>query len=173
MKKILMRPMIVVLVLGVTVGCSKLPDEWLMEKGKKFEEEMAFSEAIASYEKLAKLYPQGPLTAEALYRAGLVYTNGLQDFPKAVSTLRRVIEEHPDNAFAAQSQFMIGFIYANNAPDTAKSRLAYRTFLEKYPDHELVPSVEWELKYLGKGFDEIPELSGLDAESSTKSGGDK
>jgi len=173
MKKILMGSLIVVFVLGMTAGCGKLPDERLIEKGKKFEEKMEFSEALARYEKLAKLYPRSPFKAEALYRAGFVYTNGLQDFPEAVSTLQRLIEEYPESGYAAQCQFIIGFIYANNDPDTAKARLAYKTFLQKYPDHKLVASVKWELKYLGKDIEEIPELSRLDAESKMKSGGDK
>ena len=165
MKEILTWSLVLVLGLGLIVGCGKLPDERLLEKGKKLEEKMAFSEAVVRYEKLVDDYPQSPFGPEALYRAGLIYANGLRKFPKAVSTLERVIETYPESPFAAQAQFMIGFIYANSAPDTAKARLAYRAFVEKYPDHELVPSVRWELKYLGKAIEEIPELSGLERAS--------
>ena len=149
-------------ILVLIFGCGKLPDERLMDKAKKLEQQEKFSEAINSYEKLVEQYPTSPLAAEALYRAGLVYTNGLQDFDNAISSLQRVIEKYPDSQLAAQCQFMIGFIYANNTSDTLQARLAYSKFLENYPEHELVPSVEWELKYLGKDINEIPELQNLD-----------
>jgi hypothetical protein len=43
--------------------------------------------------------------------------------------------------------------------DTTKAGAAYRTFLEKFPTHDLADDVQWELKYLGKSIDEIPELA--------------
>jgi hypothetical protein len=45
--------------------------------------------------------------------------------------------------------------------------MAYNTFLQNYPDHELAPSVEWELRYLGKDINDIPELKALEAETQT------
>ena len=71
---------------------------------------------------------------------------------------QKVVDKYPDNKYAAESQFMIGFVYANSAVDTLKARGAYNTFLERYPDHELVSSVQFELKYLGKDINQIPNL---------------
>ena len=164
MKKVVLGALVVGMGLLLMNGCAKLPDERLLEKGKKFEDAEQFSEAIASYEKLVKMYPSSPFCAEALYRAGLVNASGLENFEKAVDTFQRVMDEYADSPFAAQSQFMSGFVYANSVSDTARARLAYNTFLEKYPDHELVPSVEWELKYLGKDINEIPALKGLETQ---------
>ena len=173
MKQILAGSFFAVLSVVVLITCSKLPDEGLIEKGKKLEAEEKFSEAIKNYEKLVKLYPQSPFAPQALYRAGLVYTNGLQDFNTAILTLQKVIDEYPDNKSAPPSQFMIGFIYANNASDTTLARVAYGTFLQKYPDHELVPSVKWELRYLGKDINDIPELKVLEQESRPEAEGEK
>ena len=169
MKKILnIHLFMSVIAVMVLVSCSRLPDEGLIEKGKRLEEEEKFFAAIKSYEKLVKLYPTSDYAPEALYRAGLAYTNGLQDFNTAISTLERVVDEYPENKFAAQCQFMIGFVYANNAADTTKARVAYTTFIHNYPDHELVPSVAWELKYLGKDINEIPELKVLDQDTKSE-----
>jgi len=52
--------------------------------------------------------------------------------------------------------------------DTAKAGQAYRTFLVKFPNDELRPSVEWELKYLGKDIDDIPELTTLGEAGTTE-----
>ena len=54
MKKILMISCSVVLGMILLMNCSKLPDEGLIEKGKNYEAEEKFSEAIKNYEKLVK-----------------------------------------------------------------------------------------------------------------------
>ncbi len=165
MKKVLGAPLTVVLILAMVAACGKMPDERLMEKGKKFEAKGKFVEAAASYEKLAKLYSKSPFAPEALYRAGVVYANALQKFPEAISEFKKVVQKYPESKSAAPSQFMIGFIYANSISDTAKAREAYTTFLKKYPDHELVSSVKWELAHLGKNINQIPELKNIENSS--------
>lgn len=156
-------PLTLVLVLAVITACGKMPDEHLMEKGKKFEANEKFVKAVASYEKLAKLYSKSTFAPEALYRAGVVYANALQKFPEAVSEFKKVVEKYPESRSAALSQFMIGFVYANSVSDTAKARRAYTTFLKKYPNHELASSVKWELAHLGKDINQIPELKNIEA----------
>jgi outer membrane protein assembly factor BamD (BamD/ComL family) len=173
MKRILIMTIMSIIALTVMMQCSRLPDEGLIEKGKRLEDEEKFSEAIKSYEKLVKLYPKSEYAPEALYRVGIVYTNQLQDFNSAISSYRRVIADYPETKLAAQCQFMIGFVYANNAADTTKARIAYTTFIQKYPDHELTPSVKWELKYLGKDINEIPELKVLDSDSKSEADEEK
>jgi tetratricopeptide (TPR) repeat protein len=152
----------VLLILLFVVGCGKMPDERLMEKGRRYDDEQNFTEAVSSYEKLARFYPKSHLRPEALYRAGLVYSNAFQEFDRAITLMQNVIDEYPENRYAAQCQFMIGFIHANSTADTAMARAAYTAFLRNYPEHELVPSVEWELEHLGKDIDEIPELKDID-----------
>ncbi len=152
-------------ILLIVFSCSRLSDEKLFEKAKKFEDTQKFSEAVSQYEKCADLYPQSPLTAEALYRAGLVYINSLSDLEKGISSFKRVFNEYSESNFAALSQFMVGFIYANTVSDTAQARIEYNAFLQKYPNHELASSVEWELKYLGKDINNIPELSSIKDEN--------
>jgi len=158
MKKGMIHPLVVFLLLATVAGCSKKPDERLMQKGNRLEEKEKYSEAVMAYEKIIKRYPHSPLVPEALYRTGLVYNSGMNDSQKAILMLQKVVDEYPENSSAAECQFMIGFIYANNIADTAKARVAYTAFLRKYPDHELAPSAQWELKYMGKNVNEIPEL---------------
>ncbi len=165
MKQVLSRILFLMVMAFVLTSCGHMPDEKMIEKGKAFEQKEQFSEAVAQYEKVAEVYPRSPQSADALYRAGLVYANALRNFPKAVTTLERVIREYPDSHIAPPCQFMIGFIYANSASDTSRARMAYQTFLETYPEHELVESVKWELQYLGKDINEIPALKSLSSES--------
>jgi TolA-binding protein len=215
------------LLLSLIIGCGKMSDEELMEKGNTFVDNELYSKAITNYEIVAQLYPKSPLAPEALFRAGLAYilssedfssasasfqkvvdeyqaspfaegsqamvsflkavekpvaadilyqtglayTNIIQDFDGAIHVFNQVIEKYPESFAAAPSQFMIGFIYANSASKLEEARLAYDTFLQKYPNHELAPSVQWELKYLGKDINEIPELKNLDVDSEIKANG--
>ncbi|MBN1780119.1 tetratricopeptide repeat protein [bacterium] len=158
----------IAILLGILIvaGCAQLPDDKLIAKGKTLEEEGKFEEALKFYRKVPKNHPNSPLCAEAQYHIALVEANGLQKFEEAVNTFGTLIGKYPDTKFAPQAQFMIGFIYANNVADTTQARKAYQEFLNKYPDHELAASVEWELKYLGKDINEIPELMNLEPATS-------
>ena len=168
MKKLFAVLAILTLAIVMITGCGKNGDVKLLEKAKTYEENEQFDQAIASYEKLIKDYPDSPNCAEAMYRAGLVYTNGMQNFETAINTFSTVIDTFPQSPFAAHSQFMIGFIYANSLSDTVNAKVAYEAFLSKYPDNDLVPSVEWELQYLGKDINDIPELQQREEKEADK-----
>lgn len=155
MKKVFAFLLSSILVLTFFFGCNSAPDQTLLKKGKKLEEKAKFRDAVANYERLAKFYTKSPLRAEALYRAGFTYTNGIQDFNEAVKNFEMVVKEYPDSKYGPQAQFMIGFVYANNQIDTTKAREAYNLFLQKYGDNELAPSVKWELENLGKDINDI------------------
>ena len=160
MKKTVSGLLMVTFGLMLIAGCGGLPDKGLIEKGTALEKQEKFSEAVKTYEKLVKKYPKSPLCIESLYRIANIYTSGMQDYPQAVGAYERIVRDYPDStARAAQAQFMIGFIYNNYVQDTTKAGIAYRTFLEKFPTHDLADDVQWELKYLGKSIDEIPELA--------------
>lgn len=164
MKRILAIFTLLTIALGLLSGCGKMPDEKLMALGKEMEDRENFEEAVQYYEKLVQDYPESPLAPEAMHYAGKVYANGIKDYEQAIMVFNDVIDTYPESPHAAHSQFMIGFVYANSISDTAEARLAYQKFKENYPDHELVPSVDFELKYLGKDINEIPELMKLEAQ---------
>jgi tetratricopeptide (TPR) repeat protein len=160
MKKTVSGLLVTMLGLMLVAGCGGLPDKGLIEKGTLLEKQEKFAAAIKTYEKLVKKYPKSPLCIESIYRIANIYTSGLQDYPSAVAAYERIVQNYPDStARAAQAQFMIGFIYNNYVQDTTKAGIAYRTFLQKFPTHDLADDVKWELQYLGKSIDEIPELA--------------
>ena len=172
MKKAAVALSIAVFGVLVIAGCAKFPDKKLLAKGEQLERQEKFSEAIKAYEKLALKYPKSPLAIESLHRVANIYTSGLQDYSRAVSVYERITQDYPDSTKrAAQAQFMIGFVYNNYMQDTAKAHVAYEAFLAKYPTHDLADDVQWELKYLGKDINEIPELAkatGTDKPSGQK-----
>jgi len=155
MKQLLSFAIMVILIAAVFSGCGRLPDEQLLDKGKKYEQDERFEDAVQCYLKLEEEYPDSPLRAEALYQAGRVYTYGLKEYDTAIELFKRAADEFTGTETGAQCQFMVGFIYANNEVDTAKARIAYQDFVNTYPDHDLADDVQWELKNLGKDINEI------------------
>jgi len=161
MKRVHISRVLAVFVLLI-IACGELPDTKLMEKAISFEKEEKYQAAARTYEKLGETYPTSQLAPEALYKAGLIYANALQNFEKGAGILEKVTKKYPDSKNAAQCSFMVGFIYANSVKDTVRAKEAYLSFIEKYPDSELVPSVKWELDHLGKDISEIPSLQHIE-----------
>ena len=56
---------------------------------------------------------------------------------------------------------MQGFIFANEIMSHDSAKVYYKKFINRYPNHEMIESVKFELKYLGIGINEIPELKHL------------
>lgn len=99
--------------------------------------------------------------AEAQYLIAEIYYRDLKDFKQAIENYQKIDELFPESAQIPYALFMQGFINANVLADFSVADTIYRKFLILYPEHELAPSVEFELKYLGKDIDEIPELKDI------------
>ena len=69
--------------------------------------------------------------------------------------------KHVNSAKVPFSKFMQGYIHANELMNYDSASVLYRDFIDLYPNHEMVESVKFELKYLGLGINEIPELKHL------------
>ena len=89
---------------------------------------------------------------------GDIYMNDLRDFNKAIEAYRIVITNFENAAEEPHAMFMIGYIYSNILSQYEDAQREYESFLEKYPDHELTPSVNFEMKWMGKDINEIDEL---------------
>lgn len=160
------RFVIACLALLTLTHCRRVSDSSLMERARELETREKYTEAAALFEKVAHDYPESGLAPEALYLAGMIYSGRLEEHRRAVTLLERAINRYPSDPGSARCRFMTGFILSNSLSDTLRARQAYQAFLDDYPDHDLAPSVHWELKYLGKDIDEIPELRHLESPDS-------
>ena len=84
--------------------------------------------------------------------------NDLKKHSEAIHHYRSVVDNFPETREEPHAQFMIGYIYANVLDDSENARVEYNSFLQKYPDHELTPSVKFELDFIGKDINDIPQL---------------
>jgi len=152
--------LVMIVILSLIFGCGeRMTKEQLSALAEKYEKEESFLEAVKTYEKLLKKYPEDEQADQAQYKIALINSNNLNDFNKSVEAHEKLIKNYPESNYAAQSFFMIGFIYANNLNDIEKAKKYYQEFLEKYPDNELLSSVKWELEHLGQDINEIDFLN--------------
>lgn len=129
---------------AASMGTAKLDDALLKSLGE-------------SYVKWADNYPEAPETPEFLFRAGELYSNELQDFPRAIEVFERDYQGYPAHETAANALFFIGYLYNNSLHDLPKAERYYKEFLEKYPNHNMARHAEFELESLGMSPDEVFE----------------
>ena len=132
--------------------------EWLKNMAESQRNKKEIQKTVNTLNYLIGHYPKHEISPKAQYLIGDIYMNDLRDFSKAIGSYNKVVELFYGSDQDAHAQFMIGYIYANVLNDNEKAKETYAVFLEKYPKHELVPSVRFELEYLGMDINEIPVL---------------
>jgi TolA-binding protein len=120
-------------------------------------DEKLLDELGTAYLTWADNYPDAPETPEFLFRAGELYSNELQDFPKAIEVFERDYKNYPMHETAANALFFIGYLYNNSLHDLAKAEQYYKEFLAKYPKHNMAQHAQFELESLGMTPDEVFE----------------
>ncbi len=156
------------LILIIVSGCSKTDTadtaEGLLNRAQSSIDEGEYSKAITLLRDLIKTYPQAAETPHAQYQLGYIYMAHTKDFGQAIIEYRKVVDGYLDSKVAMNAQFTVGYIYANYLNDLNAAKLEYERFIELYSgkaDEGLLQSVEFELKYLGKNINEIPELDNI------------
>ncbi len=132
--------------------------EWLKNVSESQRNKKEIQKSIRTLEYLIQHYPEHDISPKSQYLIGDIYMNDLRDFAKAIDSYRKVVTDFEGTGQDAHAQFMIGYIYANVLHDGEKATDTYREFLNRFPNHELVPSVKFELEYLGMDINEIPVL---------------
>tara|TARA_S200000501_G_scaffold190210_1_gene179072 strand:- start:57853 stop:58590 length:738 start_codon:yes stop_codon:yes gene_type:complete len=132
--------------------------EWIFNQSETLRKNKKVKESLEHLVFLIDNYKNHIVSSKGQYLIGDIYMNDLRDFPTAIQELRKVSENYKDSSQEPHARFMIGYIFANYLNDYESAKIEYELFLNLFPSHELVPSVEFELKYLGKNINEIPAL---------------
>jgi len=132
--------------------------EWVYNRAESIRRGKRFQDTITLLSFLVNRYPNHVLAPKSQYLIGDIYMNDIRDFSSAIEAYRKVLTDFSGSKQEAHAQFMVGYIYANVLNDLDNARKEYQLFLNKFPDHELAPSVKFELEYLGKDINEIPQL---------------
>lgn len=139
----------------------ELNSESLRDFTKKIYETGNYGAAVRGYSMWLEKYPDDPLAPSMTYDLAELYHKHIRDLIRAVELYDQVATNYSASGFAPKALFSEGYVYANELKNYDKARSIYKSFLTAYPEHEMIPSVEFELKYLGKSIEEIPELKHL------------
>lgn len=132
--------------------------QWLMNKAELAREDSDMKKAITLLKYLVNSFSTSDLAPKAQYLIGDVFNNDLRDFDQAINSYRQVISRFTGSPQEPHAQFMIAYIFANYKNDFDNARKEYQIFLQTYPKHELIPSVKFEMEFLGIDINEIPNL---------------
>jgi TolA-binding protein len=158
-----MKKTYIILLIGIILaGCGKKDPQEYMEQAKAGVAANNIAEAVSSYQKLVKEYPDSPQASEALFQLGTLYQNKMvtnieakASLEKAVDIFKSISDKYPQSKLAPKSLFMSGFILANDLKEYNKATVIFNIFLKKYPNSDLVNSAKEELDNMGLSPEEI------------------
>jgi tetratricopeptide (TPR) repeat protein len=86
------------LVLLFSACAKKPPEEQIFNEAKKFQEEGKYTEAVASYEKLVQIHPNGKDAPQAQFMIGFIYANELKQLDKAEVAYKQFLVKYSTKA---------------------------------------------------------------------------
>ena len=132
------------------------------------------AEAVASYDRLLRDFPNSPLRAQARYAKGFLLFQG-GDYDAAITEYRTLIQAQPDSPIAPKALYGIGDAYYN-AGRLAEAETAYRQVLTRYPNSPFVANaldgLEYALQGQGRGDEIGPIIAAYEARNSDPSARD-
>lgn len=93
-------------------------------------------EAVQTFRRLLRLYPQSRLREQAMYNIGYLYFLA-GNFAQAIEEFELVTRQYRGSNWAARAQYNIGDAYYN-AGEHAKAIVAYQRVLDTYPNSTFV-----------------------------------
>lgn len=94
-------------------------------------------EAITTFRRLMRDFPESDWVEEAQYNLGYLYFQN-QNYQEAISEYQKLIRDYPRVPLAAKAQYGIGDALFN-AGDMEEAVEAYRVVLERYPNSPFSP----------------------------------
>jgi len=120
---------------------------------------------IDKAEKFGDIYPEDPMSAEFLYRAGLMamtvakLTENSEEMVeycrKALVIFDDIQKVYPEFSGVKNGMLNKGIIYDDILRDYENAEIHYRAFMARYPTDTMAINLELYLQYLGKSAEEI------------------
>ncbi len=63
-----------------------------------------YADAISSYDRLVKDFPESILLDRAFMKLGEIYEFGLVDKPKAIESYKTILEKYPNSIFVSEAR---------------------------------------------------------------------
>lgn len=118
------------------VGSEPGGDYALFQIGNSYYRAQKSYDAVKTFRKFLRIYPQSKFSEQAQYNIAYIYLN-TENYSQAVKEFHAVINKYPKTQWAARAQYNIGDAYYN-AGDYQKAIAAYKEVMKKYPDSEYI-----------------------------------
>jgi len=122
-------------------------------------------EYIDKTEEFGNGYPEDPMSAELLYKAGLFAIAVAKDSnnpeetefyaEKAISIFDDLQKVYPEFSGIKHCILNKGIIYDDILHDYRSAEAVYRTYIARYPSDSMAVNLEFYLQYIGKSPEEI------------------
>jgi len=120
---------------------------------------------ILKAEEFSREYPEDPMSAELLYKAGLIsmtvakFSGNPEDTEfyshKTLNIFDDIQRVYPDYANIKNCMLNKGVVYDDILHDYENAEIHYKEFIARYPTDSLAINIEAYLQYLGKSPEEI------------------
>ncbi len=160
-----------ILALAIGISCSRKPSKKQLNKQiAKYENaikaktgpgdhpnssENNAKQLLVIYLRFVHNYPKDDKAPSYLFNAAMIEAETFHKYRDCIERLEKLRSDYPENIYAEKSLFLIGYTYAEKMKNYPRAKAVFNQFLEKYPKSPLVPSVQFELKYMGKSPNEI------------------
>jgi TolA-binding protein len=104
------------------------------------------------------VWPDSSYAPMFMFNQANINAQYFQDYDRCVTILEELPLRYPDSEYVERARFLKGYTLSNQVKDTARARVAYEDFLRLHPNSQLVPSVEFEIRTLGKSLDQLDSL---------------
>ena len=104
------------------------------------------------------VWPDSSYAPMFMYNQANIRAQYFQDYEGCIAILDSLPLRYPESEYVERARFLKGYTLANHVGDTTRAKAAYEDFLSKHPQSELVPSVEFEIRTLGKSMDQLDSL---------------
>ena len=97
--------LVIIFVLWSVFFKKEVSEEELFILAQTYQSEGKDKEAVESYKKLVKKFPDGENHRIAVFLAGFIYANNLKEYDKAGEYYKMFLEEYPNDSLAFYAQF--------------------------------------------------------------------
>ena len=94
-----------IIIVNLLIGCGeRMTKEQLFALAAKYKKEESFFDAIKTYERLVKKYPDANQADQAQYKIALIYSNNLSNFDKSIESHKKLIDKYPDSKYVPYAE---------------------------------------------------------------------
>ena len=154
-----------ILLLSVSGGCGKSPDDMYTEGKTLILKQETVDEGFKILAKFEKKYSDDPRAPEVVL-AHAMALQGEKRYDEAIGTYTRLMDTYPQSPEAYKGMFLLGYMYYEDMKDNTRALEIFNSFIKAYPDSDLVMSAKVLVENIGLPVEEWSTVKKIGAAGS-------